>query len=178
MRHHGSGVAIERDPRPVVAHGGAGVGVRSGLLLVVQGDPGVEGLDVGPDRFGDPQPVERQHRDQRMLGCGAEPSGDEEGADLVAVQADGVGFVVDPGAPDMDCRRMGDEAFFFGVSVEAGHGAQPSGDGGRGPTPSFELTSEALDVAPADLEQPEVALIAEGDDLARIQGVGVRVRPR
>jgi hypothetical protein len=194
--HDENGVAIEGDPRSVVAHGGAGVGVRGGILHVAQRDPAVEGsanecmaqgvradrlgdpspagdtpddpagpvtvetllfsghedraagpfpdpevdstggtrrerngdalaalahdgkgpmssldtqgLDVGPDRFGHPQTIECQQRDQRMLGCGAETSGDEEGADLVAVQADGVGFVVDPGAADMDSRRMGD----------------------------------------------------------------------
>ena len=56
-----------------------------------------------------------------MLGCGAEPCGDEERSDLVAVQADGMGLVVNPRAADMDSRRMGDEAFLLGVAVEAGH---------------------------------------------------------
>ncbi len=37
-----------------------------------------ERLDVGPDRFGYPQPVERQQRDQGVLGGGAEPGGDEQ----------------------------------------------------------------------------------------------------
>ena len=64
-----------------------------------------------------------------------------------------MGLIVDPWAADMDCRRMGDEAFLFGVTVEAGHGAQPSSDGGRGTAPSFELASEGLDVASADVEQ-------------------------
>ena len=63
-----------------------------------------EGLDVGADRFGDPQPVERQQGDQRMLGGRAEPGGDEERSDLVAVQADRVGLVVDPWAADMHGR--------------------------------------------------------------------------
>ena len=56
-----------------------------------------EGLDVGSDRFGHPQPVERQQGDQGVLGGGAEPGGDKERSDLVSVQADGVGLVVDPG---------------------------------------------------------------------------------
>jgi hypothetical protein len=120
-----------------------------------------EGVDVDPDRFGDPQPVERQQGDQRMLACGAESCGDEERSDLVAVQADGVRFVVDPWAAEMDGRRVGDEAFLFGVAVEAGDGAQPSGDGGRRPPSSLELPSESLDVASANLEQTEVAPVAE-----------------
>ena len=120
-----------------------------------------EGLDVGSDRFGHPQPVERQQGDQGVLGGGTEPGGDEERPDLVAVQADGVGLVVDPWPADMDRRRMGDEAFLFGVAVEAGHGAQPSGDGGRRPTSGLEVPSEGLDVASADLEQAQVALVAE-----------------
>ena len=97
-----------------------------------------EGLDVGPDRFGDPQPVERQQGDQRVLAGRAEPSGDEHRSDLVAIRADGMGFVVKPWAADMDCRRMGNQAFLLGVAVEAGDGAQPSGDGGRRPTPSLK----------------------------------------
>ena len=108
-----------------------------------------------------------------MLGGRAEPGGDEQRSDLVAVQADGMGLVVDPWPADMDCWRMGDEAFLLGVAVEAGHGAQPSGDGGRGPTPSLELSSEGLDIAPADLEQPQMALIAESHELTQVQRVGI-----
>jgi hypothetical protein len=35
-------------------------------------------LDVGARRFGDPQPVQREQGDQRVFGCRAEPSGDQE----------------------------------------------------------------------------------------------------
>lgn len=108
-----------------------------------------------------------------MLCCRAEPSGDEEGSDLVAVQTDGMGFVVNPWAADMDCRRMGDQAFLFGVAIEAGHGAQPSGDGGGGPAPSLQVASEGLDIATPDLEESEVAFGAEADELTEVQGVGV-----
>jgi hypothetical protein len=44
---------------------------------------------------------------------------------------------------------MGDEAFLFGVTVGAGHGAQLSGDRGRRPTLGFELATEGLHVATA-----------------------------
>jgi hypothetical protein len=42
-----------------------------------------EGFDVRADRFRHPQPVEREQRHQPVLPGGAEPGGDQEGADLV-----------------------------------------------------------------------------------------------
>ena len=51
-------------------------------------------LDVGAGGLGDPQPVQREQRDQRMLTRRTEPGGDQQGAELVAVQDDGVGLVV------------------------------------------------------------------------------------
>jgi hypothetical protein len=44
-----------------------------------------ERLDVIADRLGHPQTVERQQRDQRVIGCRAEAGGHEQRADLVAV---------------------------------------------------------------------------------------------
>jgi hypothetical protein len=43
-------------------------------------------LDVGAGGFGHAQPVERQQRDQRVLGRRAEPGGDQQRAELVTVQ--------------------------------------------------------------------------------------------
>jgi hypothetical protein len=51
-------------------------------------------LDVGSGCLRHPQPVERQQRDQRVLGGRAEADGDQERADLVAVQGGGVRLVV------------------------------------------------------------------------------------
>jgi hypothetical protein len=51
-------------------------------------------LDIGAGSFGDPQPVQREQRDQRMLGRRAEPGGDQQRAELVAVQRGGMGLVV------------------------------------------------------------------------------------
>ena len=39
--HDVRGVSVERDSRPVVAHGGSGVGVAGGLLDVAQGHASV-----------------------------------------------------------------------------------------------------------------------------------------
>jgi hypothetical protein len=46
-----------------------------------------EGVDVGAERLGDPQPVERQHRDEGVVAGTGEPRGHEDGAELVAVKA-------------------------------------------------------------------------------------------
>ncbi len=97
-----------------------------GLASLAQHRPGpmppldAEGLDVRPDGFGHPQPVEGQQRDQGVLAGRTEDLGDEQGADLVAVQADGLDLVVDPGTAGMDSRGVRDRAFLFCVAVEAG----------------------------------------------------------
>ena len=41
-------------------------------------------------------PFKRQQGDQRMLGQRAEPGGDQQRAEFVAVQRDGMRLVVDP----------------------------------------------------------------------------------
>ena len=51
-------------------------------------------LDVGAKRFGDPQPIEGQERDESVLGRGAEPGDDQQRAHFVAVEADGVALEV------------------------------------------------------------------------------------
>ena len=114
-----------------------------------------EGLDVGADGFGDPQPVERQQRDQRVLGGRAEPGGDQQRADLVAVQADRVRLVVQPGTADVRGRGVLEQFFLDGVAVEPGDGAQPAGDRGPGAAAGLQVAAEALDVGPAGLEQAQ-----------------------
>src|SRR5665213_3026817 len=76
-----------------------------------------------------------------MFACRPEPGRDEQRSDLIAVQADGMGFVVDPGSTDVDGWRMGNQTLLFGVAVEARHGAQSPADGGRCSTPGLQLTS-------------------------------------
>jgi hypothetical protein len=107
-------------------------------------------LDVGAGWFGDPQPVQREQGDERMLGGRAEPGGDQQGAELVAVQCDGVRLVVDSRPPDVRGRGVLEEFFFDCVPVEPGDGAQPPGDRGPGAASGLELAGEALDVGAAD----------------------------
>ena len=56
------------------------------------------------DRFGHAQPVECEQRDQRVIACAGESGGDEHGAELVAVQTDGVRLVVDLRAANVHGR--------------------------------------------------------------------------
>ena len=46
-------------------------------------------LDVRADSLRDPQPVQGEQRDQRVLCRRAEPGGDQQGTEFVAVQGDG-----------------------------------------------------------------------------------------
>ena len=55
-----------------------------------------ERFDVGTDRLRHPQPVQRQQRHQGVIARRREPSGDQDGAELVAVKVGDVGLVVDP----------------------------------------------------------------------------------
>lgn len=49
----------------------------------------VHRLDVGAECLADPQPVEGQQRDQRVVAFGTEPGLDEQRAEFIAVQAQG-----------------------------------------------------------------------------------------
>ncbi len=67
-----------------------------------------------------------------MLERRTEPGGDQQRAELVAVQGGGVGLVVRPRPPDMRGRGVVQELFFDRVLAEPCDGAQPSCDGGPG----------------------------------------------
>jgi hypothetical protein len=82
----------------------------------------------------------------------AEPDGDQERAELVAVQSGGVGFVVQAGPANMGGGRVIEEFFLDRVPVEPGDGAQPAGDGGPGAAAGFQIATEELDVRAAGLE--------------------------
>ena len=109
-------------------------------------------LDVRPGRLGDSQPVECEQGDQRVLCGRPEPGGDQEGAELVAVQGGGVRLVIQPRPTDVRRRRVLEELFLHGVRVEPGDGAQPPGHGGAGTAARFEFPGEDLDIRVADRE--------------------------
>ena len=112
-----------------------------------------------------------------MLSGRRQPSGDQERSHLVAVQAGGVGFVVEARPADVGRRRPLEQAFLFGIAVEPGHRAQPAGDRGPSASAILEVASEALDVGSARPEQADVVLLAPNDELAQVQGVGIAGQP-
>ena len=58
-------------------------------------------LDISAGGLRYPQPVQREQRDQRMLARRTKPGGDQQGAELVAIQGDGVRLVIDSRAADV-----------------------------------------------------------------------------
>ena len=60
--------------------------------------------DVGAERLRDPQAVDGQERDEGVLAGGGQPCRYEERANFVAVQAGGVGLVVEARAAHMGGR--------------------------------------------------------------------------
>ena len=103
-------------------------------------------LDIGAGGLRDSQPVEREQGDQRMLGRATEPGGDQYGAELVAVQGDGMRLVIQPGPADVRGRGMVEDLFLDRVLVEPRDGAQPPGHGGASAASGFQVAGEAFDV--------------------------------
>ena len=108
-----------------------------------------------------------------MVAWRREAGGDQDGAELVAVQVGDMGLVVDAGPTDVHRRGVLDHALFLGVTVEPDDRAQPASDRGASLPAVFEIASEALDVDPPDVEQPVVMPPAPRGVLAQIQRVGV-----
>jgi len=88
-----------------------------------------------------------------MLGRRPEPGGDQQGAELVAVQRGGMGLIVHPRTADVGGRGVIQEFLFDRVPVEPGDGAQPPGDSRAGAAPGLEFPGEAFDAGAADSEQ-------------------------
>ena len=106
-----------------------------------------------------------------MLARRTKPGSDEQGAEVIAIQGDGVRLVIDSRTADVGCRGMLKEFFFDGVPVEPGDGAQPPRDGSPGPAPGLQLPGERLDVGSADGEQGQGAGAAPGGELAQVQRI-------
>ncbi len=61
-------------------------------------------LNVGVERFGDPEPVQRQQTSEGVVTASSEAGLDQEHAEFVAIQPGGVRLVVQPGAAHMHRR--------------------------------------------------------------------------
>jgi hypothetical protein len=82
-----------------------------GFLTALAGDRqgpvpalGAERFDVRADSLRHPRPVQRKQRDQGVLGGRAQPGGDQERPDVVAVQAGRVRLVFQPLPADVASR--------------------------------------------------------------------------
>src|SRR5262245_13454609 len=128
-----------------------------------------QGFNVGASSFGDPQSIQRQQGDQRVLRRRAQPSSDQQRAELVAVQPSGVRVVVQPGPADIDSRGVIEQVLLDRVPVEPGDVTQPAGDGGLGTAVALQVAGEALDVRAAGLEETHVMLMAPACILAQVQ---------
>jgi hypothetical protein len=69
-----------------------------------------------------------------VLGGRAEAGGDEQGAELVAVQRGGMRLAVQPRPADMHGGRVVQEPFLDGVPVEPGDGARNPAKASRSAT--------------------------------------------
>jgi hypothetical protein len=101
-----------------------------------------------------------------MVAGAGETGRDEHRANLVAVQARCMGLVVQTWAANVHGWRGRDESFLFGVAVERGDRAQPTGNRGPRPSESLEVPSERLDIAAACTEHCDSLFGAPGDVLA------------
>src|SRR6266700_1956483 len=159
------GARGERDGDDLAALAGNGQGPVATLQAQV--------LYISAGGLGDPQPVQREQRDQRMLGRRAKPGGHQQRAQLVAVQGGGMGLVIQPRPSHVSGRGMVQELFLDRVPVEPGNGTQPAGDGRAGAAPGLEFSGEAFDVGAADREQRQGAGAAPGGELAQVHRVGL-----
>ena len=112
-----------------------------------------------------------------MLERRAEPCGDQQGAELVAVQSDRRRVIIYPRPPDVRGRRVLEKFLLDGVLVEPRDGAQPPGHGRTGTAAGFQVAGEAFDVSAADGEQVQGAGAAPGSELAQVQRVGLSCQP-
>jgi hypothetical protein len=132
-----------------------------------------ESFDIGADRLGDPQPIQRQQAHERVITGTAQSGSDQHGAHLVAVQPNRVGLVVKTRPPDMHRRRDADEAFMLGVPIETSDRTQTPSKCCPRPAPSLQLTAEPLDVRAARTKQRDLMFGAPLHPLAQIELVGL-----
>jgi hypothetical protein len=146
-------------------------GDRQGPVSALQ----AQVLDVGAGGFRDPQPVQREQGDQRMLERRPEPGGHQQGSQFVAIQGGGMRLIIQAGTPYVCGRGMVQELFFNGVLVEPGDGGLPPGDSGAGVSPGFQFPGEPFNICTADGEQGHGTGAAPSGELAQVQCIGVAV---
>jgi hypothetical protein len=122
----------------------------------------------------DTEPIEREERDEGVLGWCTKPRSDQKSTDLVAVEPDSIALVVETRAADVNCWRGG---YKPRVATEAGDRAQPPGDSCPGSASLLGRSGVELDVGTADRQEPETLPLAPGDELAQVERVGLPGEP-
>ena len=152
-------------PGPVVTHRGPWISVAGGLLHVTQRHPSIKGCR---------DECMAQRMRTNWLGnlrTAGDPPNDPAGPVTVktpTVRRDEDRTAVTFSYGQIDCPRC--------------TRCQQDGDGlpslaKDGECPMTPLEAQGLDVASPDLEETQVALIAEGDELTKIQRIGVASEP-
>jgi hypothetical protein len=93
---------------------------------------------------------------------------DQEGAELVSVQAKDARLMAQPRASDVGCRVVGEEFFFDAVPVETGDCGEASGDRGTCRIVMFEPAGEQFDMGPTHIEQLDLLAVTPTDIEAEI----------
>jgi len=130
-------------------------------------------VDIGAEGLGDAQAVQSEQARQGVIPSRSETGGNQEGTQLVAVQAHGVGLVVQAGPADVHSRGVLDEPFLLGVAVEAHDGGQAPPDRGPCTAKFFELSGEQLDLGSVQVKEADAAPPAPCEELAQVEGVGL-----
>jgi hypothetical protein len=128
----------------------------------------VQVVDVGAERFADPEPVHRQQVDERVVAWRGEPGLDQQGAELVAVQAQGPGLGVDLRSADVGGWVPLEQAFEVAVAAKAAQRRQPPRHGGAHPSFLLHRAGEHLQMSTAHLEQAEPVVGAPTGEQAQV----------
>ena len=154
---------------------GTGCERDGGLFAALAHDPQramtavhVQVVDADAERFADPHAVQGQQRDEGVIASRSQPGLDEQGAELVAVQAQRPRLGVDLGAPDVGGRIPGQESFEVAVAVEAAQRRQAAGHRGAHPTVRFHGAGEHPQTSAAHLQQAEPVVGAPGSEQTQI----------
>ena len=103
---------------------------------------------------------------QGVVAGRSEPGLDQEAAELVAVQPEGAGLVVDLGAAHVRRRIAFEQSFDIAVAVEAAQRRDATRHGGTHLAVGFHLAGEQLDVCALDVEEADLGFDAPECELA------------
>ena len=133
-------------------------------------------LDVGSTCLTDPKPVEPEEHGQSGMIPVESLGGEEERAELPAVQSPPLGRV-HLGAPDVLGRVGVHPSVDVGESVEAADGRQPSVDGRRGQTLVLHGGAVELDVGSLGFQDGEARISGPLEEGPEVVAVGIERAP-